>query len=688
MTLIRRLILTGLGLLCLASCSMSGEDDGVGTGDDWLNTGGGYDESGYSRLDQIDTGNIGELGLAWSLDLEGEQTLEATPLAVDGVLYFTGSLSKVYAVDGASGAVLWTHDPEVWKHDPERMNYIFGANRGAAYADGRVFVGTLDGRLLGLDAATGRLEWSADTLPDDSFYTSTGAPRVFAGKVIIGNGGGDFGERGYVTAYDQKGGKQLWRFYTVPGSPEQNKGDAAMEMAAETWNGEYWKTGTGGTVWNGMTYDPELGQIYLGTGNSGPYDPEVRSPGGGDNLFLASIVALDAETGKYIWHYQVNPREAWDYKATMNMIAGTLEIDGKSRKVLMQAPTNGFFYVLDRETGKLISAEKTGKVTWAERIDLETGRPVEAPNIRYETGRSVLWPSMMGTHNWQAMSFSPKTGLVYIPYMQLGIFYEKNQAESAASYAALSFGAVREDEEDNKGALLAWDPVAQEARWKVPHDLFWNGGTLATAGNLVFQGTADGTFAAYDAENGKPLWRFDAGHGIIAAPMSFTSGGKQYVSVLVGYGGAWGEVVNAGWKYGAQPRRLLTFAIGGTAKLPQGLPRDMKVHALDDPALVLAPEDIAAGEIGFMTNCAGCHGKNLVATGSTGPDLRETPLALQFDDFWRTVHDGALAERGMPRFDALTKEQARQIHAYIRAGARAVLRGEDQTGQAPSGGRN
>jgi quinohemoprotein ethanol dehydrogenase len=687
---IRRLILTGLGLLCLASCNMaaSGPDGGPGTGGDWPNTGGGYDESGYSRLDQIDTDNVGELGLAWSLDLEGEQTLEATPLAVDGVLYFTGSYSKVYAVDGASGELLWKHDPQVWKHDPERMHYIFGANRGAAYAEGRVFVGTLDGRLIALDAKTGKLDWSVDTLPDNSFYTSTGAPRVFAGKVIIGNGGGDFGERGYVTAYAQTSGKQLWRFYTVPGSPEQNKGDPAMEMAAKTWNGEYWKTGTGGTVWNGITYDPQLNHIYLGTGNSGPYDPEVRSPGGGDNLFLASIVAVDADTGKYIWHYQVNPREAWDYKATMNMIAATLEIDGKPRKVLMQAPTNGFFYVLDRETGKLISAEKTGKVTWAERIDLETGRPVEAPNIRYETGRSVLWPSMMGSHNWHAMSFSPKTGLVYIPTMQLGIFYEKNQTKSAASYAALSFGAVREDEQDNTGALLAWDPVAQKVRWKVQHDMFWNGGTLATAGDLVFQGTADGYFASYDADTGKRLWRFNAGHGIVAAPISFSAGGKQYVSVLVGYGGAWGEVVNAGWKYGAQPRRLLTFALGGSAKLAPSAPSDMTVHAIDDPALTIAPADVASGETGFMSNCAGCHGKNLVATGSSGPDLREAPLALQFEDLWRIVHEGGLAERGMPRFDSLGRDDARQIHAYIRAGARAVLRGEKHAGQAASGGRN
>lgn len=684
-----RLCFGWFGLLLLAACHAMepGADVAAGTGSDWPNTGGGYDESGYSRLDQINSSNVGELGLAWSLDLPGEQTLEATPLAVDGVLYFTGSLSKVYAVDGATGKLLWMHDAEIWKHDPERMPYIFGANRGAAYDDGRVFSGTLDGRLIALEAETGKLLWSVDTLPDNSMYTVTGAPRVFDGKVIIGNGGADFGERGFVTAYDQETGKQAWRFYTVPASPEENAGDPAMEKAAETWNGEYWKTGTGGTVWNGMTFDPELNRIYIGTGNSGPYDPEVRSPGGGDNLFLASIVALDADTGEYLWHYQVNPREAWDYKATMNMIAATLTIDGTPRKVLMQAPTNGFFYVLDRETGKLISAEKTGKVTWAERIDLKTGRPVEAKNIRYETGETVIWPSMMGAHNWHAMSFSPKTGLVYIPYMQLGARYVRSKAESAAAYAALTFSAVRESPADNTGTLLAWDPVKQEARWKVRHDLMWNGGTLATAGDLVFQGTADGYFSAYDAGTGERLWRFNAGLGIVSAPMSYATGGRQYVSILVGYGGAWGEVVNAGWKYGAQPRRLLTFAIDGKARLPPGPQRDMAVHALDDPSLNIDPADLEPGRIAFMTYCATCHGANLVATGSSGPDLREASGALDFETMWTIMREGTLISAGMPRFDSLTREDARRIHAYIRAGAREVQANGKSAPKESSGGK-
>ncbi len=644
----------------------------AGTNENWSMHGGGVDESGYSRLDAINTGTIDKLGLAWSLDLDDERTLQATPLAVDGVLYFTGSYANIYAVDGVSGKVLWTYDPETSDHNPEKLRYVLPVNRGAAYADGRLFVGTLDGRLIAVDAKTGKLAWSAETVARDSYHTITGAPRTFGDKVIIGNGGADFGARGYVTAYDQKTGKQAWRFYTVPGSPEENKGDPAMERAAATWSGEYWKTGTGGTVWNGITFDPELNRIYLGTGNSGPFDPSVRSPGNGDNLYLTSIVALDADTGKYVWHYQMNPREAWDYKSTPNMISATIEIEGKPRKVLMQAPTNGFFYVLDRNDGKLISAGKIGKVTWAESIDLKTGRPVEAPNIRYETGEATLWPGPNGAHNWQDMSYNPKSGLVYIPYMQLGMKFIK----SPNVLGGLAMEPVVQDAEDAKGALVAYDPVSQSVRWKVQHAFMWNGGTLSTAGDLVFQGTADGHFSAYNAETGKRLWQFNAGLGIIAPPISYAVDGKQYVSVLVGYGGTnilGGSSMNIGWKYGAQKRRLLTFALDGKAVLPPSAPRSTQIQPIDDPAIRISQADAAAGQPLFTGNCAACHGLDAVSGGAPGPDLRELPVALQADTLWQVVHDGALLKRGMPPFKNLSRQQSDQIHAFIRARARAEL---------------
>jgi len=664
--------LSGLLAFLAAGCARQ-DNSAAGAGENWLSVGGGADESGYSRLEAIDTGNVGELGLAWSYELPGEAALEATPLAVDGVLYFTGTHATVYAVDGATGMLVWRYDPETWKHSPEKMRIGAAINRGLAYADGLLFVGAYDGRLIALDAATGKPVWSVQTLPPGTRHMIGGAPRTFRGKVIIGNGGADYGARGFVTAYDAATGKLAWRFHTVPGSPEENRGDPAMERAARTWSEDFWKrSGGGGTVWNGITFDPELGRIYIGTGNSGPYDPEVRSPGGGDNLYLTSIVALDADSGQYVWHYQINPREAWDYKATANMITATLEIEGQPRKVLMQAPTNGFFYVLDRETGKPVSAEKIGKVTWAERIDLETGRPVEAPNIRHETGDTTMFPGMLGAHNWQAMSFSPMTGLVYIPTMQIGTRYIKRPG--AASPFNLEFRTVVEEPEDGKGALLAWDPVAQKARWKVQHDFMWNGGTLATAGGLVFQGAADGWFSAYDAETGKRLWRFNAGNGIVAAPMGYGVDGTQYVSVLVGYGGfvaSFADVTNIGWKY-RHPRRLLTFKLGGTAKLAPSPPRSMKVEALDDPGLKLNEADVQAGARQYL-QCGVCHGPQLRSPGAPAPDLRESQIALRDEDLWSVVHDGTLLSRGMPRFEELSREQVRQIHAYIRAGAREAL---------------
>jgi quinohemoprotein ethanol dehydrogenase len=659
----------------------------------WKSHGGTPDESGFAPLTSIDRRNVGTLGLAWSLDLPGEVSLEATPLEVDGVLYFSGSYAAVYAVDVATGKQLWKYDPQTWKYKPHKMHFSFGVNRGVAYADGRVFVAALDGRLIALDAKTGQELWAVDTVPASSLNIITGAPRTFNGKVIVGNGGADFGARGFVTAYDAATGKQVWRFFTVPGTPEENKGDPAMERAAATWSGEYWKTGTGGTVWNGITFDPELNRLYLGTGNGGPYDVSKRSPGDGHNLYLCSIVAVDAGTGNYLWHYQVNPRESWDYKATANMIAATLTIEGKPRKVLMQAPTNGFFYVLDRETGKVISAEKMGKVTWAERIDLTTGRPVEAKNIRYETGEMLMWPGPIGGHNWQDMSFNPKTGLAYVPYMQLGVLWQRGKPNpERMGVFDITLQPVVQDEDDGKGQLVAWDPIQQKARWRVRHDSLWNGGTLSTAGGLVFQGTADGYFSAYDADTGNRLWRFNAGLGIVSPPISYAVGGKQYVSVLVGYGGTtavFPKQMNMGWKYGAQPRRLLTFSLDGKAVLATTPPADMKVHAVDDRSLQIDDTDVVAGRALINSICVACHGLNLESSGTPAPDLRESGIALYQESLWTVLHEGTLMHRGMPRFETLTKDQVRQIHAYIRAGAREVLgtRKPSATEAPAAGGR-
>lgn len=663
--------------LALSGCSqMAGEPEAAPDAE-WPGHGNGPDESGFSPLSQINRDNVDELGLAWSLELPGEHTLEATPVMADGKIFFTGTRADIYAVDALTGKLLWKHEAEVHKYIGERMHFIFPLNRGAAYDNGKVFSATTDGRLLALDADSGKLLWSTQTVDPNGKETVTGAPRTFDGKVMIGHGGGDTGSRGHVQAYDQETGKELWKFYVVPGSPEDNAGDPAMERAAETWRGEYWKTGTGGAPWDGLTYDPELDQVYIGTGNSGPYDPEKRSPGGGDNLFTTSIVALNADTGEYIWHYQQNPRDSWDYKATPNMIMATLEIDGEPRDVLMQAPTNGFFYVLDRDTGKLVNKPgKTTVITWASEIDMETGRPVEEEGIRYESGSAKIWPGTVGGHNWQAMSYSPKTGLVYIPIHQIGVEFRRTdeQSDVAFNVMGLIVDPVVEKPGDGKGYLVAWDPVKQEKAWEVQHDVLWNGGVLSTAGDVVFQGTADGWFRAFDGRSGDELWKFNAGLGIIAAPMSYEVDGKQYVSILVGYGGtsaAYGKFMDVGWKYGAQPRRLLTFAIDGKTKLPESPPADLTINAVDDPDLELNEEDVIAGR-SLSIMCASCHGVGFYGTGTPGPDLRESELALNLDVFTPYVKGGNPSQ-GMPPFGQLTDTQLRQIHAYIRARAREAM---------------
>ncbi|WP_082718627.1 MULTISPECIES: PQQ-dependent dehydrogenase, methanol/ethanol family [unclassified Sphingobium] len=684
----------------LAACRGPAEPSVGGSSADWAHYGGTQDEMRFSRLEEINDGNVASLGLAWSLDLEGEHQLEATPLAVGGTLYFTGQDASVYAVDARTGKRLWRWDSREWALRPQTMHYIFSVNRGAAYWQGKVYVGTRDGRLVALDSRTGRPIWSRQTVAEDSFQFITGAPRVFNGKVIIGNGGGDWAARGYVTAYDANSGRQLWRFYTVPGDPAKPFEQPALAMAAKSWTGQWWKWGGGGTVWDGITYDAEMNRIYIGAGNSGPYNPRLRTPGGGDNLFLASIVALDADTGRYIWHYQVNPQEAWDYKAAAQMTLARLTIDGKPRRVLMQAPTNGFFYVIDRDSGKLISAEKIGKVNWAERIDVKSGRPVEVPNVRYEKGPITIWPGPQGAHNWQSMAYNPDTGLVYIPYMQLGAVYEEDKAflervkanggepifGVSGAGTHFSIHADPNDRRDGKGELIAWDPVAQKARWRVQYDSLWNGGTMTTRGNLVFQGDADGILHGYDARTGKQLWRFNAGLGIIAPPITYEVGGRQYLSLLVGYGGGvamLGRYADRGWKYNAQPRRLLTFALGGKARLPKTAPADFQVRAVDDPKLVLDEAAVKRGAKLYGANmCHACHGAGLNNTGVPGPDLRESGVALDYQAFSQLLSEGPLMERGMPRFETLSDADKRALWSYIRAGARVSL-GKRKANDAP-----
>lgn len=683
-------------ILVIFAKAISASDHPNAPARNWMSYGRTSDEQRFSPLTQISDSSVTGLGLAWSLDLErNSRTLEATPLAIDGTLYFTTSLSVVYAVRAADGKQLWRYDPQAWKANPRALRTVQGYHRGVAYSNGAVFLGSSDGRLISLNAGTGKVNWIVDTVQEeDSRKQITGAPRVFNGKVIIGNAGADFGTRGYVTAYEAATGKLAWRFFTVPGNPAKGFEDAAMARAAGTWGGEWWRWGGGGTVWNAMTFDAELNRIYIGTGNSANYNPRLRSPGGGDNLFLASIVALDADTGKYIWHYQVNPSEAWDFKATSDMILAKLRIDSKPHRVLMQAPTNGFFYVLDRDTGKLLSAEKLGKVTWASRIDLATGRPVENPGIRYENGPATFWPSPWGMHNWQAMAFSPVTALAYIPTMQLGSTYQAT-AQDIAEAPSMEIGSRRywipigasifvtmPDADDGKGFLLAWDPALQRARWKVTLPSMWNGGVLTTAGNLVFQGTGSGWLFAYDASSGRELWKFYAGNGIVAPPITYLDQGTQYITVLAGYGGATSggpRPFDPGWRYGKHSPRVLTFKLRGNATLAPSAAPDYSVKPVVNPKLDLNAESVARGEHLWNHTCSLCHGAAGAGAGTIAPDLRESPAAHDFATLRTILKEGTLAPGGMPQFDERTDEEIRDLQMYIEKVSRAAEPAADQT---------
>lgn len=666
-------------LLAVSGCSRdhagpAGLDEADGA--NWPSYGRGYDENFASPLKDITPETIGRLGLLWSMDLPDVHNGGVTPLAVGGTLYFSVDQSIVRAVDAQTGKELWKHDPEVAKVAGEKLRYGWGP-RGIAYWDDKIYVGTTDGRLIALDAMTGNEVWNTQTTEgaDDGRYIS-GPPKVFDGLVIIGHGGADYAPvRGYVTAYNAQTGKQVWRFYTVPGNPTHGFENDAMEMAAKTWKGEWWKYGGGGTAWNAMTYDPKYDTIYIGTGNGAPWNQDIRSPGGGDNLFLSSIVALDARTGKYRWHYQVNPGENWDYNAAMDMALATVTIDGKPRDVLMQAPKDGFFRVIDRVTGKLISAEKFAKVTWADRIDLATGRPVERPEARYGSRSTVIWPGSSGAHGWQPMAYNAQAGLAYIPVMEMAGFYDATGLDTkhwkfikGQANVGLNPFVGKADAAGTSSRLVAWDPIAQKEIWSQPTPGVWNGGVMTTAAGLVFQGQADGKFNAYAAASGKPLWSFDAKMGITGAPITFRAGEKQMIAVVAGWGGAGAAYLGPiasphGWQLRRGVQRLLVFSLDAKGSLPPTpAPEAAKPLASDERA---DAEMAGRGVALFVRTCSICHGINATASGHA-PDLRASPVPLDKENFRQVVQEGLLVERGMPKYGELSAAEIEELRQYIR----------------------
>ena len=684
--IISALLLLGMSGAAIAEPTVVNEQSITDPGTEWLNYGRGYKEQRFSPLDKVNRDNVDELDLAWSFKFDTARGMEATPLVHNGVIYVSTGWSHVHALDARTGEQLWHYDAEVPK-DHLIKTCCGEVNRGVALWQGdaetdlQVFFGTLDGRLVALNAETGEANWVIETTPNNSNYSVTGAPRVVDGKVIIGNGGAELGVRGYITAYDTATGDQLWRFYTVPGDPSKPQEHPALDAAVKTWGGDDWHKlgGGGGTVWDSLVYDPELDLLYIGTGNGSPWNRDLRSPGGGDNLYLSSIVALRPDTGEYVWHYQVTPKDNWDYTATQQLTLAELEINGEQRKVIMQAPKNGFFYVLDRVTGELLSAEKFGKVTWASHIDMETGRPVETEYADYQkNGGSYIWPSPYGAHNWQPMSFSPKTGLMYIPAQNIPHYFS---AQKTVKYQLNRWntGVDLNQSRDPKswvagkasadaliwGELLAWDPVKQEAAWKVHHDKPANGGVLSTAGDLVFQGMGTGTFAAYDADNGDRLWQFQSDSAVLAGPMTYELDGEQYIAVAQGSGGTVMLTIGDELKRNkVNQNKLLVFKLGKF--------RQTRTLADNSLATILAlgheantdPDVITKGEELYSHNCGSCHGLS-AKSNYVVPDLRYMSEQTHID-FTGIVLGGSRSHKGMVGFyETNTLEDAEAIHAYL-----------------------
>lgn len=688
---IGRAALAALAVLGLAACGSEPAGPGLatdgvtdamlaaGNGEEWLTYGGDYAEQRFSPLDQINADNVGELGLAWSADLDTARGQEATPLMHDGTLYISTAWSKVKAYDAATGAVKWEYDPEVPR--AKLVDVCCDAvNRGVALYGDKVYVATLDGRLVALDQETGAVVWDKFTIPEGSHMAITGAPRIAKGMVLIGSAGAEYFTRGYLAAFDAGTGEELWRFHTVPGNPADGFENEAMERAAETWSGEWWELGGGGTVWDSITYDPETDLVFFGTANAEPWNPAYRNTdGAGDSLYTASIVAVRPDTGEYVWHFQETPEDRWDFDSNQQITVTDLTIEGEQRRVVMHAPKNGFFYVLDAASGEFLSGKPfVDGINWAFGLDPETGVPDVNPDAKYElTGKPWIGvPGAVGAHSWSPMSYSPLTGLVYIPTNNTPQYYahDPNWEPGETGFQLgidVSGGAFPADSDMREaikaslnGALVAFDPVAGEVRWKVEQPTPTNGGTLATAGNLVFQGTSTGAFKAFSADTGEEKWSFATQTGVLAAPMTYAIGGEQYVAVLVGWGGVW-DVSAGALGGGITPNvsRLLVFKLGASGELP-GMKATPQL-VLDPPAPAGTPQQVALGGKLYANSCSVCHGVSAVA-GALNPDLRHSSTLGKPDIWQQVVHDGILAENGMVAWkDQFSAEEIEAIRIYV-----------------------
>jgi len=646
----------------------------------WMSAGRTYSEQRYSPLTGINKANVSKLGLAWFGDVDTERGQESTPVVVDGALYITTAWSKVKAYDAKTGAKLWDYDPKV---DPSNgaIACCDVVNRGVAAWKGKLYLGALDGRLVAIDAKTGKKVWEVQTTDLKQPYTITQVPRIVKGLVIIGNGGAEYTCRGYVSAYDAETGKLKWRFYTVPAAPGDPTNTPLLKAALNTWDAGFWKYGGGGTAWDSILYDPKTDLIYFGTGNGLSWSQQIRSPKGGDNLFVSSVIAVHASTGKYAWHFQEVPGDEWDYDVTNPLMTADLKIKGVRRHVLMQAPKTGFFYVWDAATGKLISAEKFAPLNWATRIDLKTGRPVENPEARYTDEKAaIIEPAPLGAHNWHPMAYSPKTGLVYIPVTERTTGFQSVKPDSfVVKDRVYNTGTVGFSDKitelygkpgarprgDVRSYLQAYDPVAQKEVWRAPDKIFGPHGVMVTASNLVFSGDWSGYFNAFDARTGQKLWSAPTQADVVAAPSTYTIDGEQYVAILVGARGLPPGQARTN-PLSANNSRLLVYKLNASLSLPSTpITGSVAGKVLDPPLLTGTNEQVIDGEGAYGRFCAGCHGAGGAADKSI-PDLRYSPAINSLRSWNSIVLDGARADKGMVSFKkTLAEGQAEAIYHYI-----------------------
>jgi quinohemoprotein ethanol dehydrogenase len=681
--------LAAISMLGISSCASRGAvtnerlnaADSTADVGQWMSYGRTWDEQRFSPLTAINDTNVSRLGLAWYDDLNTYRGVQSTPLYVDGVLYNVSVWNVVTAYEATTGRKLWTYDPKV-DRQWARLACCGPTSRGIAIWEGRVYIGALDGRLIAVNASNGRKAWEVQTLDTTQPYSITGAPRVFDGRVVIGNGGADYGVRGYVTAYDAKNGKKLWRFYTVPGDPSKGPdgeaSDSVMAMAAKSWTGQWWQYGGGGTAWDSLVYDPKLNLVYIGTGNGSPHIQAFRSPGGGDNLFLCSIVAVKADTGEYVWHYQMVPNEQWDFTCTQPMMLADLPIGGRTRQVIMQAPKNGFFYVMDRATGELLSAKTYVPNLWATEIDMKTGRPIVNPESYVTTTPQLMTPTWMAAHSWHPMAFSPQTGLVYLSAQEQWVVqarlpdgefrfapWRSNSGNNFGADPARRRELQKIADSREKGYLLAWNPVTQTEAFRVPYKYPGSGGVLATAGNLLVQGTIHRTVAIYKATDGTKLWESPVQTAPIAGPMTYAVNGVQYIAINAGWGGspvAGLSAENPPVRFG--PARLLVYKLDA---------KGVELPPMAPPSALPAPpptrgteEQIRTGRRIYGETCSRCHGDNAVGGLK---DLRwMTPeTRAQFNAI---VLEGTRREKGMLGFkDVLKQADVDAVNAYLVARA-------------------